>query len=112
MVVTFGEIIKARRKELGLKQSKVAEIMNVDRSEISNYETGKTFPSMAKSRTLRLLLEMSYEDYYEPYETGCAPQNSRKAELQAVYDQICKEHNLSPGDIETMHQIMLEQEVK
>ena len=42
--MVFGEKLKELREKKNLSQSKLAEIIGVDRRTIINYETGKSFP--------------------------------------------------------------------
>ena len=42
--MTFGEKLKDLREKKNLSQSKLAEIIGVDRRTIINYEVGKSFP--------------------------------------------------------------------
>lgn len=42
----FGRYISAKRKEAGLKQSDLAEIVHLTRQSISKYETGVCFPDI------------------------------------------------------------------
>ena len=42
----FGEYIAAKRKAAGMKQSDLAEKVNLTRQSISKYETGECFPDI------------------------------------------------------------------
>lgn len=42
----FGSRVMQRRKKLNIKQSELAEIMNVSDNQISNIENGKSFPKL------------------------------------------------------------------
>lgn len=43
----FGAYISAKRKEIGLRQSDLAEKVNLTRQAISKYETGECFPDIS-----------------------------------------------------------------
>ena len=43
----FGAYIAAKRKEAGMKQSDLAEKINLTRQSISKYETGESFPDIS-----------------------------------------------------------------
>lgn len=43
----FGAYIAAKRKEAGMNQSDLAEILNLTRQSISKYETGECFPDIS-----------------------------------------------------------------
>lgn len=59
------EIIKERLKDLrldyGLKQRELAELLNIDRSTYSYYETGKTEPKIADLIVLSELYNVSID---------------------------------------------------
>jgi transcriptional regulator with XRE-family HTH domain len=44
ITMTFGEKLKSLREGKNLSQSKLSEIIGVDRRTIINYEAGKSFP--------------------------------------------------------------------
>lgn len=44
----FGEILAELRKDKGVKQKELAEMMHVSASTISNYETGVHYPDIEK----------------------------------------------------------------
>lgn len=43
----FGSYIAAKRKEAGMRQSDLAEKINLTRQSISKYETGECFPDIS-----------------------------------------------------------------
>lgn len=55
----FGEKLKEARKNKGLSQEKVAEILNIARSNISKYENGNLEPTMQTLREFCRLYEVS-----------------------------------------------------
>lgn len=42
----FGNRVMMRRKQLGIKQSELAEILGISDNQVSNIENGRSFPKM------------------------------------------------------------------
>lgn len=59
MIETFGQRLKRIRKEKGLKQSELADKINVDYPRMSNYERGKIKPSIATLKKMCVVLDVS-----------------------------------------------------
>lgn len=55
---TLPEIIRLRMAELGISQKKLAELLNVSPSRISEYLNGKSEPTLQVARRLRSELEI------------------------------------------------------
>ena len=55
----LGDVIKLRMTELGITQSKLAEIMGLSPSRISDYITGKSEPTLKVARDLALKLDIA-----------------------------------------------------
>lgn len=55
----LGDVIKLRMAELGITQSKLAEIMGLSPSRISDYITGKSEPTLKVARDLALKLDIA-----------------------------------------------------
>ena len=74
----LGERLKYLRETLELKQSDIAQILHVDRSTYSYYETGKTEPSLASmvllSRFYKISLDLMLRGLPE-VEASAAGQN-------------------------------------
>jgi transcriptional regulator with XRE-family HTH domain len=69
-----GQIIRQRRKDLGLSQSQLAEKLNVQNTTISRWETGEGYPDISilleltkvlKVRTGELLDSPDHENYLD-----------------------------------------------
>ena len=54
----LGDIIKMRMTELGITQSKLAEILGQSASRISDYITGKSEPTLKIARDLSIKLNI------------------------------------------------------
>lgn len=61
---TIGERIAHRRKELGLTQDKLAEILNVSSKTISRWETGKQIPDAVSLLEITKALNMTISEMY------------------------------------------------
>ena len=59
VVDNLGDIVRARRKELGLTQEDVAYKVGIEQTELSKLERGVRRPTPALARGLMLALDMS-----------------------------------------------------
>lgn len=57
----FGDNIKRLRKNKGLKQQEIAELLGIKRNTYSDWENGKTEPSFENLVKLADLLEVSLD---------------------------------------------------
>lgn len=71
LVARLGRNIVARRKELGLTQERLAEMLGVDTETISRFERGAAAPSLATLEALSQQLEVTIADLLS--EVGPAP---------------------------------------
>lgn len=55
----LGDVIKLRMTELGITQSKLAEILGLSASRISDYITGKAEPTLKVARDLAVKLDIA-----------------------------------------------------
>ena len=55
----LGEVIKMRMAELGITQGKLAEILGISASRISDYITGKAEPTIKIARELVVKLDIA-----------------------------------------------------
>ena len=58
--MSIASVIKARRKELGITQAKLAEMTGVSRSYICDTETGRMSPSMKTLMRITDSLSLSF----------------------------------------------------
>ena len=56
VIMTFGEKLKAARKEAGLSQEQFAEKMSVSRSAIAKWESDKGMPDVNNLKAMAQLL--------------------------------------------------------
>lgn len=61
-MITFGEMMRARRKALGMTQEELAEVLGVKQATVSDLERGKKeprWPNAVKiARTLSISLDI------------------------------------------------------
>ena len=57
--MTFGERLRALRKERGYRQGELAELIGIDQNNISRYERDKTQPSLSMLEWLCMALEVT-----------------------------------------------------
>ena len=59
--MTFGEKLKAARKEAGLSQEQFAEKMSVSRSAVAKWESDKGMPDVSNLKVMAKLLDVSID---------------------------------------------------
>lgn len=77
----IGGNIRALRKERGMKQAELAELLHVTRQTVSNYENGKSEPDID---TLVRIAEVFETDVNSLVNGPTAPQGPQKADWKAV----------------------------
>ena len=61
----LGRRLRELRKRKGINQEKLAELINVDPTTISNIENGKNYPSMINLENLLVVLDSSFLDAFD-----------------------------------------------
>lgn len=61
----LGKRLRELRKRKGINQEKLAELINVDPTTISNIENGKNYPSMINLENLLTVLDSSFLDAFD-----------------------------------------------
>lgn len=56
---SLGDVIRLRMTELGITQSKLAEILGLSASRVSDYITGKSEPTLKVARDLSVKLDIA-----------------------------------------------------
>lgn len=56
---SLGDVIKMRMAELGITQTKLAEILGLSASRVSDYITGKSDPTLKVARELSIKLDIA-----------------------------------------------------
>ena len=74
--MTFPEFLKRIRNTAGYTQQNIADLLGVDRSTYSYYETGKTEPNIRQLKKIARLYNLRLDDLvncrYAPTETATA----------------------------------------
>lgn len=61
----LGKRLRELRKKAGINQEKLAELVNVDPTTISNIENGKNYPSLANLENMLNVLNCSFLDVFD-----------------------------------------------
>lgn len=64
----LSKVLKKLRENCGFTQQQVANILNIDRSTYSYYETGKTTPDINNIIKLAKIFNVSYTEIFEDEE--------------------------------------------
>lgn len=64
----FGERLRAFRKERALTQQQVADVLNLNRTTYTKYETGVSEPSHEVLKKIVSLFEITYDDLFSENE--------------------------------------------
>ena len=62
--VIVPNIIKKKRKDCGISQRELAEMVGVDRSTVAKWETGVAFPTATKLPQMAEILECSIDELF------------------------------------------------
>ena len=63
--ILLGKTLRDLRKRKGISQEKLAELINVDPTTISNIENGKNYPSLINLENLLDVLESSFLEAFD-----------------------------------------------
>lgn len=66
MAISMRNVIKVRRKEIGLSQEKLAKLCGVTRQTINAIENNKYDPTLALAFALSKELNISIEELFQP----------------------------------------------
>ena len=72
----LSRVLKNLRENCGFTQQQVANILNIDRSTYSYYETGKTVPDINTVIKLSKIFNVSYTEMFEYEEKKYSPKFS------------------------------------
>ena len=76
----FSENLKSKRKQLGLTQKELAEIVGITPKTIQNYEKKKTIPTPALMEEISIALNVSFEEMIDDNESNIKVSLVRKLE--------------------------------
>lgn len=94
----LGKRLRELRKRKGLNQEKLAELINVDPTTISNIENGKNYPSMINLENLLAVLDSSFLDAFD------FEHKNTNADLLTQINQKLKDN---PDKIEDFYKIVI-----
>ena len=93
----MGELIAARRKELGMTQKEVAAKLNVTDKAVSKWERGIAFPDIQSIPLLAEALEMSVVELMDAQEGPKEEEAPMKQTFRAMLELILKVIPLAMG---------------
>ena len=74
----FGAVLRRYRKKAGLSQGEVAAMMGATRNTVTNWETGRTLPSLREAREMAAVMDIPlYELFGLSGPAAPAPEESR-----------------------------------
>lgn len=95
--ILLGRRLREIRKQKGFKQEKLAEIIDVDPTTISNIENGKNYPSMINLENIIEALGCTFSDIFD-YE-----HKKDKTNLITEINLLLEQH---PEKIEDFYKIL------
>lgn len=87
---TMGEIISARRKELGMTQKELAAKLNVTDKAVSKWERGLAFPDISSIPQLAEVLEISVAELMDAQSEEKTEEAPMKEIFKEMIDLIFK----------------------
>ena len=94
---TIGERIARRRKELGLTQDKLAEILHVSSKTVSRWETGKQIPDAVSLLEIAKALNMTISEMYGTAQEEASDSHPAAAEQENAVQNRSSGTNLKIG---------------
>jgi len=76
MSLSLARNLKLKRKQLGLTQQLMSDLLNLERSTYAYYETGKTSPSLETLSKLAAMFDCSIEDLLREADSGLLSEES------------------------------------
>lgn len=107
----LSSLLKYYREKSDLSQQQIANVLNIDRSTYTYYETGKTVPSAATIIKISKILNVDYveffscvndEMYSETYVSDVKSYMSRKSDKKKSSDKNIKIYDLSKDEQELL----------
>lgn len=81
--MTFGEKLKAARKESGLSQEQLAEKMSVSRSAVAKWESDNGMPDVNNLKVMAQLLDVSVDYLLDEDEKRCLNETKEAVDLDS-----------------------------
>jgi transcriptional regulator with XRE-family HTH domain len=99
--VETNEVIRLRRRDLGLSQADVAALAGVDRRQIRRYESGDTQPTLPVARALARALRITVDEL--------AGEDTRRIDLSGAW-WACWQTWKDGSEVINPHQIRMRQQ--
>lgn len=87
----FSEKLQVLRKEKGLSQEKLAEILSVSRQAVSKWESGQTYPEIEKLIVLSDLFKITLDDLVRDGDIKCENKDNDEIKLKNEIDEDFEE---------------------
>lgn len=94
----LGKRLRELRKRKGINQEKLAELIDVDPTTISNIENGKNYPSMINLESLLNVLDSSFMEAFD-----FEHKNNDKDLIIQIIDKL----KSNPDKIEDFYKIVI-----
>lgn len=94
----LGNRLRELRKRKGINQEKLAELIDVDPTTISNIENGKNYPSMINLENLLKVLDSSFTEAFDFEHKNCD---------KDLITQIIDKLKSNPDKIEDFYKIVM-----
>lgn len=94
----LGKRLRELRKRKGINQEKLAELINVDPTTISNIENGKNYPSLINLENLLGVLDSSFLEAFD---------FDHKNDSENLLTQINEKLKNNPEKIEDFYKIVI-----
>lgn len=94
----LGKRLRELRKRKGINQEKLAELINVDPTTISNMENGKNYPSLVNLENLLDVLNSSFMEVFD---------FEHKNTNENLITQINKRLKDNPEKVEDFYKIVM-----
>lgn len=96
----FSEKIVKLRKMKGLTQDEFASAVGVSRQAVYKWESGQSYPEVAKLLEMKMLFNISIDDLLdENYEVVVPEKPKRKRIIKADKEKVEKKPEAAPADI-------------
>ena len=87
----FSEKLQILRKEKGLSQEKLAELLSVSRQAVSKWESGQTYPEIEKLIVLSDLFEITLDDLLRDRYTEVENKDNNEIKVKGENDEDFEE---------------------
>ena len=87
----FSEKLQTLRKEKGLSQEKLAELLSVSRQAVSKWESGQTYPEIEKLIVLSDLFEITLDDLLRDRNTEVEIKDNNEIKVKEESDEDFEE---------------------